>query len=345
MSVTQASSPHIHGPVSVNRVMQQVSLALLPALLAYTWLFGWGVVFNVALAAATALLSEAAVLKLRGRPVAATLADGSALLTALLLAIALPPLAPWWLIVVGTAFAIVFAKQLYGGLGFNPFNPAMVGYVVLLISFPLEMTSWLAPLALSEQSLSFSTTATFVFGGQLPAQLGLDSLTMATPLDTVKTRLGLEHTMGEILRAPVFGNIGGHGWEIVNAMVLLGGIYLLLRRLITWHVPVAMLGTLFLVSGLFHLINPEHYSSPLFHIASGGALLGAFFIATDPVSGATSNRGRIVFAIGVGLFTFIIRAWGGYPDGVAFSILLMNMAAPTIDYYTRPQVFGHTGGH
>ncbi|HEY9148544.1 MAG TPA: electron transport complex subunit RsxD [Gammaproteobacteria bacterium] len=345
MSVIQASSPHIHGPASVGRVMQQVSLALLPALLAYTWLFGWGVVFNVVLAAASALLSEAAILKLRGRPVAATLADGSALLTALLLAIALPPLAPWWLIVVGTAFAIVFAKQLYGGLGFNPFNPAMVGYVVLLISFPLEMTSWLAPLALSEQSLSFSATAAFVFGGQLPAQLGLDSLTMATPLDTVKTHLGLEHTMGEILRAPVFGNIGGHGWEIVNAMVLLGGIYLLLRRLITWHVPLAMLGTLFLVSGLFHLINPEHYSSPLFHIASGGALLGAFFIATDPVSGATSNRGRIVFAIGVGLFTFIIRAWGGYPDGVAFSILLMNMAAPTIDYYTRPQVFGHKGGH
>ena len=345
MSVIQASSPHIHGPASVGRVMQQVSLALLPALLAYTWLFGWGVAFNVVLAAASALLSEAAILKLRGRPVAATLADGSALLTALLLAIALPPLAPWWLIVVGTAFAIVFAKQLYGGLGFNPFNPAMVGYVVLLISFPLEMTSWLAPLALSEQSLSFSATAAFVFGGQLPAQLGLDSLTMATPLDTVKTRLGLEHTMGEILRAPVFGNIGGHGWEIVNAMVLLGGIYLLLRRLITWHVPLAMLGTLFLVSGLFHLINPEHYSSPLFHIASGGALLGAFFIATDPVSGATSNRGRIVFAIGVGLFTFIIRAWGGYPDGVAFSILLMNMAAPTIDYYTRPQVFGHKGGH
>ncbi|MCW8827687.1 MAG: electron transport complex subunit RsxD [Gammaproteobacteria bacterium] len=345
MSMLKASSPHIHGPAAVNAVMLEVSLALLPALAAYTWLFGWGVIFNVLLAIATALLSEAAVLRMRGREVAATLGDGSALLTALLLAIALPPLAPWWLIVVGTAFAIIFAKQLYGGLGFNPFNPAMVGYVVLLISFPLEMTSWLAPLDVREHTLDLSATAAYVFGGQLPLQGGIDSLTMATPLDTVKTRLGLEHTMGEILRDPVLGILGGRGWEIVNAMVLLGGLWMLFRRLITWHVPVAMLGTLFVTSGLFHLIDPEHYSGPLFHIASGGALLGAFFIATDPVSGATSTRGRIIFGIGVGLFTFIIRAWGGYPDGVAFSILLMNMAAPTIDYYTRPRVFGHTGGH
>jgi electron transport complex protein RnfD len=326
-------------------VMLQVSLALLPALVAYAWLFGWGVVFNVLIAAATALLSEALVLKLRGHAVAATLGDGSALLTALLLAIALPPLAPWWLIAVGSAFAIIFAKQLYGGLGYNPFNPAMVGYVVLLISFPLEMTSWLAPIELREQALSFSGAAAYVFGGQLPAQTAIDSLTMATPLDTVKTRLGLEHTMDEILRSPIFGNLGGRGWEIINGLVLLGGLWMLFRRLISWHVPVAMLGTLFLISGLFHLINPDHYSGPLFHIASGGAILGAFFIATDPVSGATSNRGRIIFGIGAGLLTFIIRAWGGYPDGVAFSVLLMNMAAPTIDYYTRPRVFGHKGAH
>ncbi|MCW8928467.1 MAG: RnfABCDGE type electron transport complex subunit D, partial [Gammaproteobacteria bacterium] len=233
MSMLKASSPHIHGPAAVNAVMLEVSLALLPALAAYTWLFGWGVIFNVLLAIATALLSEAAVLRMRGREVAATLGDGSALLTALLLAIALPPLAPWWLIVVGTAFAIIFAKQLYGGLGFNPFNPAMVGYVVLLISFPLEMTSWLAPLDVREHTLDLSATAAYVFGGQLPLQGGIDSLTMATPLDTVKTRLGLEHTMGEILRDPVLGILGGRGWEIVNAMVLLGGLWMLFRRLIT----------------------------------------------------------------------------------------------------------------
>ncbi len=345
MSVLRASSPHVHSPAAVNKVMLQVSLALVPALAAYTWLFGWGVIFNVVIAATTALASEAIIVKMRGREVITSLSDGSALLTALLLAIALPPLAPWWLIVVGTGFAIIFAKQLYGGLGYNPFNPAMVGYVVLLISFPLEMTTWLAPSGVRELSLSFSATAAYVFGGHLPAQTAIDSLTMATPLDTVKTRLGLEHTMGEILRSPVFGSIGGHGWEIVNGLVLLGGLWMLFKRIITWHVPVAMLGTLFVVSGLFHLVNPDHYSGPLFHIASGGALLGAFFIATDPVSGATSNRGRIIFGIGAGLITFIIRAWGGYPDGVAFSVLLMNMAAPTIDYYTRPRVFGHKGSH
>jgi electron transport complex protein RnfD len=343
MKLLRTGSPHVHGPNAVNRVMHQVSLALLPALLAYIWLFGWGVLFNVLIAATAALLSEAAILKLRDRPVLETLGDGSALLTALLLAIALPPLAPWWLIAVGTAFAIVFAKQLYGGLGYNPFNPAMVGYVVLLISCPLEMTTWAAPGGLGEQSLSFGATAAYVFGGHLPPQIAIDSLTMATPLDTVKTRLGLEHTMGEILRAPVFGSVGGRGWEIINGLVLLGGLWMLYRRLITWHVPVAMLGTLFVLAGLFHLIDPEHYAGPLFHITSGGALLGAFFIATDPVSGATSDRGRILFGIGVGLFTFIIRAWGGYPDGVAFSVLLMNMAAPTIDYYTRPRVFGQKG--
>jgi Na+-translocating ferredoxin:NAD+ oxidoreductase subunit D len=344
MNRVKPSSPHVHNPASVSTVMMQVNFALLPALVAYTWLFGWGVLFNVLIAAATALISEAVIVRLRGYPVLATLGDGSALLTALLLALALPPLAPWWLITIGTGFAIVFAKQLYGGLGYNPFNPAMIGYVLLLISFPLQMTSWGAPLGMGEQSLSFSETATYVFNGILPAKSHIDSLTMATPLDTVKTRLGLEFTLNEILRAPQFGYFGGRGWEMVNGMVLLGGMWLLLRRIITWHVPVAMLGTLFLVAGLFHLANPEHYAGPLFHLASGGAILGAFFIATDPVSGATSDKGRIVFGIGAGLLVFIIRAWGGYPDGVAFSVLLMNMAAPTIDYYTRPRVFGHKEG-
>ncbi len=341
MNRVKPSSPHVHNPASVSSVMIQVNLALLPALIAYTWLFGWGVLFNVIIAVLTALFSEALMLRLRNYPVRSSLADGSALLTALLLAIALPPLAPWWLITIGTGFAIIFAKQLYGGLGYNPFNPAMIGYVLLLISFPLEMTSWGSPLGLREQGLNFDQTATYVFTGVLPANTALDSLSMATPLDTIKTRLSLEYTVGEITKAPVFGHLGGRGWEIVNGLILLGGLWLLLRRIITWHVPVAMLGTLFLVAGLFHLADPEHYVGPLFHLASGAAMLGAFFIATDPVSGATSNSGRLLFGAGVGLLVFIIRAWGGYPDGVAFAVLLMNMAAPTIDYYTRPRVFGH----
>ncbi len=344
MNRVKPSSPHVHNPASVSSVMMQVNLALLPALAAYTWLFGWGVLFNVIIASATALVSEGIIVRLRGYPVAATLADGSALLTALLLAIAIPPLAPWWLITIGTAFAIIFAKQLYGGLGYNPFNPAMIGYVLLLISFPLEMTSWGAPLGLREHGLSFGETASYVFHGLLPASSGIDTLTAATPLDTIKTQLGLEYTIDEITKSPIYGYVGGRGWEIVNGLILLGGLYLMFRRIITWHVPVAMLGTLFLVAGLFHLTNPEHYAGPMFHLASGAAMLGAFFIATDPVSGATSNSGRLIFGAGVGLLVYIIRTWGGYPDGVAFSVLLMNMAAPTIDYYTRPRVFGHKEG-
>ncbi|MDH5786437.1 MAG: electron transport complex subunit RsxD, partial [Chromatiales bacterium] len=329
------SSPHLHGPTSLNRVMLQVCLALFPALAAHAWLFGWGIVFNVVIATVTALGSEALILKLRERPVAPALLDGSALVTALLLAIALPPLAPWWLVVVGSAFAIVFAKQLYGGLGFNPFNPAMVGYVVLLISFPREMTSWLSPAELRESGITLGMTMSAVLGSGT-----IDTLSGATPLDTLRTQLGMGVEMGKVMSASLFGQLGGRGWEILNGLILLGGVWLLFKRVISWHVPVAMLGSLFVMAGIFHLINPAAYADPLFHLFSGGAMLGAFFIATDPVSGATSNRGRLLFGAGVGILTFIIRSWGGYPDGVAFSVLLMNMAAPTIDYYTRPRVFG-----
>jgi electron transport complex protein RnfD len=329
------SSPHLHGPAALNKVMLQVCLALVPALAAHAWLFGWGILFNAVIATTAALTSEALVLKLRQRPIAPTLLDGSALVTALLLAIALPPLAPWWLVVVGSAFAIIFAKQLYGGLGFNPFNPAMVGYVVLLISFPREMTAWLSPAELRETGLTFGMAVNAVFGGA-----GLDGLSGATPLDSLKTQLSMGIEVEKAMAASLFGHLGGRGWEVVNGMILLGGLWLLYQRVISWHVPVAMLGSLFLIAGLFHLIDPAAYAGPLFQLFSGGAMLGAFFIATDPVSGATSERGRLIFGAGAGVLVFIIRSWGGYPDGVAFSVLLMNMAAPTIDYYTRPRVFG-----
>jgi electron transport complex protein RnfD len=332
------SSPHLHGPAAINKVMFQVCLALLPALAAHAWLFGWGILFNVTIAVTVALLSEAAVLQLRARPIAPALLDGSAVVTALLLAIALPPLAPWWLTTVGVAFAIIFAKQLYGGLGFNPFNPAMVGYVLLLIAFPREMTSWLSPAELRDTGLTLGMTASAVFDSG-----AIDTLSGATPLDTLKTRLGMGVALEQIMAAPLFGQLGGRGWELVNAMILLGGLWLLFKRVITWHVPVAMLGSLFLIAGLFHLLHPQAYASPLFHLFAGGGMLGAFFIATDPVTGATSNRGRLLFGAGVGLLVFIIRSWGGYPDGVAFAVLLMNMVAPTIDYYTRPRVFGQKG--
>ncbi len=338
------SSPHLHGPNAVNRVMARVVYALIPAIAALTWLFGWGVLVNIAVAMAVALGCEAAVVRWRGQPVKATLSDGSAVVTAVLLGMALPALAPWWLVAVGAAFAIVIAKHLYGGLGYNPFNPAMIGYVVLLISFPVEMTSWLPPETIRDAGLTLGDTLAYVFTGTLPAGAQLDALTMATPLDVMKTQLGRSFTVGEVYTAsPIFGALGGQGWELVNGLILLGGLALIYLRVITWHVPVGMLGALFLISGIFHLFDPDGFASPVFHLFAGGAMLGAFFIATDPVTGATSTKGRLLFGAGVGLLTFIIRTWGGYPDGVAFSVLLMNMAAPTIDYFTQPRAYGHEG--
>jgi electron transport complex protein RnfD len=337
------SSPYVHGPANVTVVMMQVVYALIPAVAGLFWFFGWGVLVNITVASIVALAAEAAMLSIRKHPVKPALADGSALVTALLLGMALPPLSPWWLITVGILFAIVIAKHLYGGLGFNPFNPAMVGYVALLISFPLEMTSWLPPASLQGHHLGLMDVLGYTFGGHLPAGLNLDTVTSATPLDDMKTQLRLDKTVVEVMSAsPVFGALGGKGWEVVNGLILGGGLWLIFRKVIGWQVPAGMLGALFLMALIFHLASPDGHPGPLFHLFSGAAMLGAFFIATDPVSGATSPRGRLVFGAGVGILTFVIRTWGGYPDGVAFSVLLMNMAAPTIDYFTQPRVFGHT---
>lgn len=276
------------------------------------------------------------MLKMRSRAVTHTLLDGSALVTGLLLALALPPLAPWWIPVIGSLFAIIIAKQLYGGLGYNPFNPAMVGYVVLLISFPLEMTLWPAAGKYPDLASTFS----LFFTGSLPGAGSIDAVTMATPLDTVRTRLGLGDTLTELRSGALFGLAGGAGWEWVNLWFLAGGLFMLKLRVIQWRIPASMLAGLALTALVFHLYDPDTYASPLFHLFSGAAMLGAFFIATDPVSASTTPRGRLWFGFGIGILTWVIRTWGGYPDGVAFAVLLMNLAAPTIDFYTRPRVFG-----
>ena len=333
------SSPHLPVSESVPVMMQRVLLALIPGIACSFWLFGWGILINILLAALTAIMAEAGVLMLRRRAVTPALMDGSALLTGVLLALAIPPLAPWWIPVIGTLFAIVIAKQLYGGLGYNPFNPAMAGYVVLLISFPLELTLW-SP---AGESLALGDILALVFAGQLPDGLTLDAITMATPMDTIKTRLGLSETLTEISGSDLFGSFAGTGWEWINACYLLGGLWLLQQKVIQWQIPVGVLGGLLLISLVFHVINPDIYSAPLFHLFSGAAMICAFFIATDPVSASTTPRGRIYYGIGIGLLVYIIRTWGGYPEGVAFAVLLMNMAAPTIDYYTRPRVYGHDG--
>jgi electron transport complex protein RnfD len=330
------TSPHLPVNDSVPSMMRLVLLALLPGTVCFFWLFGWGVLFNLLIAGITAVIAEAAMLRMRSRAVTHTLLDGSALVTGLLLALALPPLAPWWIPVIGSLFAIIIAKQLYGGLGYNPFNPAMVGYVVLLISFPLEMTLW--PAAGNYPDLA--STFSLFFTGSLPGAGSIDAVTMATPLDTLRTRLGLGDTLTELRSGALFGLAGGAGWEWVNLCFLAGGLFMLKLRVIQWRIPASMLAGLALTALVFHLYDPDTYASPLFHLFSGAAMLGAFFIATDPVSASTTPRGRLWFGFGIGILTWVIRTWGGYPDGVAFAVLLMNLAAPTIDFYTRPRVFG-----
>jgi electron transport complex protein RnfD len=337
-------SPFITKPDSVSQIMLKVLLALIPGIALYVWYFGPAILVSITLASLTALATEALMLKLRNRPIAPFLKDNSALLTGWLLALSIPPLAPWWLVVVGTAFAISVSKHLYGGLGNNPFNPAMIGYAVLIISFPVQMTQWLSPHGLGSVELGFIDQLNYIFLGVFPEGIRLDALTMATPLDTLKTQLHLDGRIGEILDMPIYGRLAGHGSEMVAAGFLFGGLYLLATRIISWHIPVTYLGTLFAVAGLFHLLDPAHYVEPLFHWFSGAAMIGAFFILTDPVTSPTTHRGKLIFAAGAGLITYLIRAFGGFPDGMAFATLLMNICVPLIDAYTQPRVFGKKGG-
>ena len=332
MALPRITSPHATGNQRTQRVMLQVLLATVPAVLVLTWLFGIGTLVNLLWASLVALGCEAAILAIRKRPITLYLKDGSALVTAVLLALALPPYAPWWLTLIAVGFAIIFGKQLYGGLGQNPFNPAMLGYVVVLISFPLPMTTWPAP-----HSVGMLAGIEHISGlASLP-----DGWSQATALDSLKLNKSL--TVDELwAQNPAFGRFGGQGVEWVNLAFLLGGLYLLKQKLISWHAPVGMLAALAVMSLLFwNGSGSDSNGSPLFHLLTGATMLGAFFIVTDPVSGATSQLGRIIFGAGVGVLVYIIRTWGGYPDGMAFAVLLMNLTAPTIDYYSRPRTYGH----
>ena len=325
--------PYLRQNNSIRRIMGQVLLALLPGIAVYAWLIGPAILAQLGIATLTALLAEAAMLRLQKKPLAMFLGDGSATVTAWLLALAFPPLAPWWLVVVGTLFAIVVAKHLYGGLGQNPFNPAMIGFAVCIVSFPALMSQW--PPA---GQLSFDTQLSLILGGPRD----IDGITGATALDALRTglRSGVQ-TVDKVLEGSAFGALGGRGWEWVSIGYVAGGLFLLAMRIITWHMPVAFIGVLAAIAGLFWLVDPGHFASPLFHLASGGAMLAAFFIVTDPVSGATTPRGKLLFAGGIALIAWLIRNFGAYPEGIAFGVLLMNMCVPLLDMKTQPRVFGH----
>ena len=340
MGLFKLTPPYLSASNRVTDHMVHLLLALSPAIAALTVFFGPGVLINIGLACTVALLSEAAMLKLRGKPLKPFLTDGSAIVTAVLIAIALPPLSPWWLTAIGIVFAIVFAKHLYGGLGYNPFNPAMVAYVLLLISFPVEMTRWLPVADLSNIDITFATALQIIFTEQSPYQIAVDSLSGATPLDIMKTQIGLAQTPELIQQNSAFGLLAGQGWQWVNIWFAIGGLFLLYRKVINWHIPFAMLFALTFISLIKWQISPETTASPVFHLLSGGTMIGAFFIATDPVSAATTLKGRLIYGAGIGLLTYIIRVWGGYPDGIAFAVLLMNMLVPLIDDLTRSDVYG-----
>lgn len=344
-----ASSPYSHNHRQTARIMLLVSLACVPGILTQIGFFGWGTLIQLWLAMGAALASEALVVRLRKREVGATLKDNSALLTGLLLGISLPPLAPWWMVILGTAFAVIIAKQLYGGLGNNPFNPAMVGYVVLLISFPVQMTSWLPPTELAASHASFMDTLQLIFVGHDDAglsmnalRMGIDGISQATPLDTFKTGLHAGKSAETLLATPIYsGLLAGIGWQWVNLAYLAGGLILLYTGAIRWHIPVSFLASLALCAALGQLIAPERCAPVMVHLFSGATMLGAFFILTDPVTASTTNKGRLLFGAMAGLLVWLIRTFGGYPDGVAFATLLANITVPLIDYYTRPRVYGH----
>ncbi len=335
-----SGAPHMPPQTSVAKVMVMVLFALLPGVLAYSWFFGPGILIQIILATAFALLFEAIMLRWRGRPLKPFINDYSAVVTAVLFALCIPPLAPWWISCIAMLFAIGFAKHLYGGLGQNVFNPAMVAYVVVLISFPQAMTAWLPPLTLAEHGFGLTDSLITIFTGQVPLKGGWDAVTQATPLDALKTGTEAGLLISDIRHSPIFGSIGGLGWEWIAGCFMLGGCFLLYKRVISWQVPLTVIGSVLLLSLPFWLADPDSNPLPFQHVFSGAIILAAFFIATDPVSGCASNRGRLIFGAGVGIITLVIRRWGGYPDGVAFAVLLMNMAAPLIDRYTRPRMYG-----
>ncbi len=346
-SLNTSGSPHIPARFSVTKVMGWVLLALVPAVFAHWFYFGIGLAVQITLATAAGYLFEWWCLRWRQQPHKPFLSDLTVPVTAILFALCLSPIAPWYVAVVGMFFAIVVAKHLYGGLGNNIFNPAMVGFATILVAFPQSMSLWLPPTGLAQfgsdlQTVNWQQTLSFIFMG-LPADVSVDAVTAATPLTALKTGLQQGFSQSEIISGPVFGDFGGLGWEWIANWLFLGGLFLLYKRIITWHVPAAVLMTTIAASTPFYLFNADIFMSPQQHVFSGGIMLAAFFIATDPTSGCSSNRGKIIFGAGVAILTVLIRNFGAYPDGVAFAVLLMNLSAPLIDRLTIPQPYGKKG--
>lgn len=338
---------------STNRLMLQVVFACVPGILIATWFFGYGLLINIGLAVGFAYGCETLALRLRRQPLAWHLADNSVLVTAVLFALTIPPGSPWWLVLIGIAFAVLVAKHAFGGLGQNLFNPAMCGYLLLLLAFPLDMTTWhipndqitestFSPVAWQGLQQSLLAAFPFLLSGQSQLLTNIDGLAMATPLIEFKmagTSVLLSAFDNDI---SLFDRTAGTGWELTNIAYLCGGIYLLGRRIISWHIPLSIIATVGLLSGLFYSPNSfAVYGTPYLHLFGSATMLGAFFIATDPVSAASTIRGKIFYGVIIGCSIYSIRVWGSYLDSVAIAVLFGNCCAPLLDYWNPPRIYGH----
>ena len=319
-----SGSPHVHGTETVKKIMWSVVIALLPALAVSVFYFGLPVLILTLVSIATCLLTEYLIQRfmLKGN---VSITDGSALITGLLLAFNVPANLPIWILMIGAFVAIAIAKMPFGGLGKNPFNPALVGRVFLLISFPVQMTTWPKPTPIWN--------------------LGADVITGPTPLGILKEGVKNGQAVGDLMTEMpsyvdlLFGQMGGSFGEVSAIALLIGAIFLLIRKVITWEIPVFFLLTAFLFSGIFYLVDPSTYANPCFHLVTGGLMLGACFMATDMVTSPTSRWGMIVFGVGCGLLTIIIRLFGAYPEGVSFAILIMNAFVPLINKGFKPRTY------
>ncbi len=301
--------------------MRLVIYALLPAILLSLIFFGLPALSVLLICTLGCIGFEALACRLMKLP--NSIKDGSGALTGILLALNLPASTPWWISLLGAAIAILIGKMIYGGLGYNPFNPALVARVVLLISFPVQMTRWTAP---------------------TPLTSGIDAVSAATPLGEMKTAVMLTGKLPEMATSGFLnyfsGNIAGCLGEVSALALLAGGLFLIYKKVISWHIPVSFIGSTLAISAIFWLIDPSKYPNPLFHLITGGLVLGAFFMATDMVTSPVTHKGMLIFGFGCGLLTILIRLFGGYPEGVSFAILLMNAATPLIDRYCRPKIYG-----
>lgn len=339
-----ATAPHAHGGGSVSRTMHLVQAALVPATLYGFWLYGWPSIILWTLTVGFSLMWEGLSLRLAGQAARRHLGDGSAMLTGWLLALTLPPWAPWWVAFIGSLIAIVFAKQMFGGLGQNVFNPAMVARVALLVSFPVPLTLWVAPTPLFSAAAPGFLDSLHIILGAVPIP---DAVTSASLLGYTKTELSRGVDLLHSLAAAHDGTLpslsgarSGSLGETASLLILAGGLALLWLRIISWHIPLAMLAAIAIPAAIGHSVNPARYLDVTSHLLSGGVMLGAFFIATDYVTSPSTTVGKLIFGAGVGFTTFVIRTWGGYPEGVAFAVLLMNTLSPVIERLTPPRILG-----